>query len=290
MATSLTHEDRIRRRILATDQAQHQYKRKIHTLRRIVAGDVSALGGGSDSGDQNQEIARPYTPELGDILITDIEEGRSNQLLQNLRTLVLQTAYTFPDIEFEGIRPEESALNAEYVRQRLGPSPTGCDARHQLRLSLLDYLLGGVGASFAGFEVDRPVLRHIDTLDLTYDQTARVPQDMRWVALRSRQPMWFWVQMFGKNAVQKAYGDYSKDDPAFQDKPIETLWYWDIQGDKGTMQVSFGTPNGLSDTPIMRSINPYYRLINGQRFRMTAAAASLDPASRPMCDQGFGNL
>lgn len=202
----MTDELRINKRIQSTETSLEMYKRKIHRIRRIVAGDIDATDSwGSSSNDQDMLAARPYEPMFPDILVSQVEEGRSNRMLQALRTLTLQVAYTFPDVEFQNVDALEAELNTEYVRQRLGPSPTGCDARHSHRLALLDYLMGGIGAVFGGYEQDKPVLQCVDTMDIAWDQAARFPQEVRWVSIRIRQPLWFWQEMFGKRAINAAW-------------------------------------------------------------------------------------
>lgn len=252
-------EETFRDRINAAARANEQYKKKVHRLRGLVAGDNAVLSSTTSSDDY--EGIRPFEPEYADYLVTDVEAGRANKMFQAIRTLVNQVSYVFPDIEFSNVEPEEATLNAEYCRIRLGSEPTGCNARHHMRLALLDYLTGGMGWAFVGTDTDsRPLILNADTLDVEWDMSARIPQDIRWASCAFRNPRWYWEEMFSRSALPHVNADTP-------DEPIELVFYYDVIG-KGNWCIfqRIGGREGLHEKPVYKGSNPYYRVVGGEKL------------------------
>jgi hypothetical protein len=249
------NETRVLSRLNSANIALHPYKQKIHKLRRVAAGDHSLITEApSRSRDASSGIVRPLETENFDILVQDIEEGKSNKMLQSLRTLALQTAYFFPEIEFEDLSPEESALAAQYCRIRMGAPPHGCNAKHHMRLALMEYILGGMGAVWTTMRDGLPVIQYVDTLDFKWDQTARFPQDMRWASCSVREPLWVWIERFGR----APFKGFMAANGTNEDLPVELEYYFDVEGEKGNMFVMLKTGVGeLDEKPIFKGPNPY---------------------------------
>lgn len=241
----MTHIDTIRTRI-GTEKSLYPLKSKIHRLRRLMAGDTSAL---DDSGSNAAETDawrhyRPEQTEFYDILNTEIEEGRSNKLMQAVKTLAFQVAYSAPDIEAEDLPPVLAGFLSGWAKDRL----TRCNAVHHMRLSLVDYLNGGLGWAHICYQDGYPVIRSVDTLDMAWDMTAGVPGDIAWGACRVRKPLHWWVKAYGN----KPFSDFDvKETP---DLPVECWCYYDVN-DEGKMAIIRG--DKLDSEPVKVLKNPY---------------------------------
>lgn len=264
----MTTPDRALNRIKRSTFALWEFKNVVYKLRRIVAGDLDALKDGTSPGraqDHGVGEARAHQSFRPDILVKDFQEGRDNAILNLLITLAWKTAYNFPMIRMEGISPKEQIVNAQYVKQRMGPKISGgCHAMEHGQIALLDYLMGGLGAIFTTYdEKGRPENRWADTLDLNWDQTARLPCDMNWFSLTVTEPLWKWLQMFPdakplqdlrEKQPRGADGRYGvKDD----DRPTELEFYYD-QDDEGAY-ICFlkDGENSWNVDPVYKGQNPH---------------------------------
>ncbi len=248
----LQSTDVIRAR-LATHEGLDNFRQKIYDLRRLVAGDMSPIMPGSRAVEDGEGQALHQFQsgqEFYDFIVLNWQEGRSNKLLQTIKTLLMQTSYYFPEIEFQDLPPALGTLNALYCRQRLGDSPRGCNARDHMRMASLDYMIAGIGWVKACIRADRPVLAHCDTLDMTWDRTVRLPCEIRWASCRYREPLSVWVEMFGP----RSFTEYLSADPLADQQILELEWYYDVDGDQGTWCVL----DPRSDQPIHHGPNPYY--------------------------------
>lgn len=245
---AFTHTDVVTYRIKQS-QAFDQFRRKVYDLRRLVAGDYSSIMPAPSASPDEHSIT---STDLYDFIVLQVSDGRSNKLLQTIKTLMMQTGYYFPEIEFENLNPTPATLNAEYCKQRLGEAPRGCNARDHMRLSLLDYMVGGIGWVKACIRDDRPALVHCDTLDMTWDRTARLPCEIKWASCKYREPLHVWIDMFGSKSFQTRLikGDY-----VGPEQVVELEWYYDVDGPDGSWYV-FDTQN--MDEPIHKGTNPYY--------------------------------
>lgn len=255
--------ERIRARI-GTGRLLTPWKSKVHDLRMIVAGDFSRV----DPESPPQVDPAEDSPRKGsltwayDALVRDYEEGTSNKMLQAIRTLVMQSSYRFPTVEFEGVEPIEADIMASYVRRRLGPRPAGCDVMHHMRLALLDYIIGGIGWIWCGVDEGRPRNEAQDTLDVVWDQTARLITDIQWQAVRVREPLWRWVEMYGEKPFQSELQGI-KPNSVEMDRIIELWFYYDVYGSAGNHAVFRATDDGATGDPIDQSDNPHSMDIDG---------------------------
>jgi hypothetical protein len=247
------------------------WRRKVHRLRRLTAGDITALdvGVGSSAHEtEMSELARGGVSanELYDILVTEIEEGRSNKLLQTVRTLIFQTSLVFPDIELEDVDSQIAAVNSLYIKNRA----RRCNMQKHRRLALTDYLITGVGATFCGFRDDYPFIEFADILDVCWDLTAPTLQEARWASRIVRRPLGEWLDdMTAKQSAKllKAVG-VDRADAKGDDTPISVALYYDIHGEDGTEAWFYTADNGSDadeDTLVHRGTNPYASYCGGVR-------------------------
>lgn len=75
--------------------------------------------------------------------------------------------------------------------------PFGCAAKSHARLSLFDYATGGMGWGYTPMENGKPCMRYADTLDVLWDQTSRLPQNIQWWSVTVCMPLYYWANKFG---------------------------------------------------------------------------------------------
>lgn len=255
MAKDLTT---ILQRVEHGDRALENYKHKVHRLRRIVAGDTDALSGVGIGAaiDTDAEHYNKRRDDFYDIFVNETISGRSNQLLQHIRSQVLQTSFQFPEIEMTGLDEQSEALNESYFRIRMGNEPMGCNAQEQLKLTLYDFLVGGLGWGRIGIKNGMPGVFHADTLDMIWDQQARIMTDIRWCAQRIRQPAYYWRGLYGSKA--------GISPETTDDELVELTYYYDII-DNGR-HVIFNFEGLDAQTPVKDEENPYYYIVQGQKI------------------------
>lgn len=242
-------------------------RRKIHNLRRVVAGDVSPLGGAEQraDGEDGPDFASQASmlDDLYEILVADFDEGRSNKMLQSTRTLLMQTCFTSPTVDFEDLDDIDAALHGLYLKARLGPRPRGCAAMDQMRLALLDYLVGAVGWSFIALEGGIPVVRCVDALDVTWDTSVKLLPDVRWASVRIREPVWKWVEIYGTRKMASVLTELSTPSGDVDDALLSVEHYYDVEGEKGRYVVWPRVGGELADKPLEVSENPYTSSADG---------------------------
>lgn len=260
----MTSAARIKAR-LATSRFLDNYRRKAHDLRKIVAGDYSRVDPEAPSQidvEVPPDQERVNLSELYDIMTVNFEEGSSNLMLKSIRGLTMQVSFKFPSIEFQEVSPLEADVMSLYLKARLGFHPRGCDAADQMRLALLDYIISGLGWVWCGIQMGKPVVKYVDSLDVSWDLGAKIVTDIRWVSVRVKEPLAYWIELFGK----KAFADECHaggDDDAYLEKTIELMFYFDVEGDKGTSAVFRSKSNGVTGDPIELTDNPYTIEIDG---------------------------
>lgn len=243
------------------------WRKYTHELRKLVAGDMSSI-----SAEHNQQRAddapgdeKPGYPnsdgyDYYDILAVDVQSGRTNKLLQYVRTLVNQTAYRMPDFDIEDGEAIEAMAIQGYLKARLGPRPRGCGWVEQARITELNYLIGGLGWSAVTFD-ERQNLQivSLDPLDVTFDMNAKIPQDIKWYSHRCRRPLHQWLEIYGR----APFKEYLEDDKATLDQRVTLEYYYDIEGDEGAHYVF--NCDKLESKPIYRGPNPFF--LEDQGFR-----------------------
>lgn len=255
-------------RIRLGSQAYFRAWRKMqHDLRKLVAGDLSPVS--MEHQEQRADDVEEFDVtrvvaiddlDYYDILTTDFTSGRTNKLLQSLKTLCFQTAYQIPDVTIEDGDPIESMAIQAYLRVRLGNRPRGCEWAPTLRLGLWEYLIGAIGWNAVKFDENgRVVMDHMDALDVSFDMSARLPQNIKWYSHRCRQPLWVWLKMYGA----KPFKDLLDGNTNY-DKRVTLEYYYDIEGEAGNHVVFRG--DRLEEKPIFSGENPFYLEDNGKRY------------------------
>lgn len=260
----LTHVDRVRDR-LRTAKDLDPLRRKTYNIRRLVAGDLSVLGGSMPSQQEEVPVGESMK-ELYDFIVTDFQEGRSNKMMRVLRTLVHQVSFKLPDIEFEGLEPIESAVNGGYCKITMGPDPKGCSANDEMQMALLDYLMGGLGWMKACWKEGRPALMFCDSLDMSWDRTAKIPTRHRWRSCRFRESLYVWMEMF-PNADWSSHLQASESGREM-DKVVELEFYYDLDGGQFGSHYVFevGADESFGDEPIEVDDNPYFFMVQDKRI------------------------
>lgn len=220
------------------------WRRAVHNMRRLVAGDRELLGLG-----RSQQEGQPpetedranligfgddggYGEELYNIVVVDAAEGLSNKLWTAIKTLVFESAYRLPKIDFEDLSSEEASINSAYLKTVLGSGPNGCQAVDAMRLCLLDYMISGYG--WANITVDatgRPGVEYADALDVTWDLGRTLVTDIRWVSRKIRKPVWEWMEIYGAEPFDSLL---SEGEHRGVDRMIACDFYYDkTGGDRG---------------------------------------------------------
>lgn len=276
----MNYDRLVQNRVGAQDHYD-KYRKITHAMRRLVAGDLSLFGYTSpqeaekskdEAGLAGLNWSDFLTDHLYDIMVTDVSEGLSNQMWRTIKTLTMQVAFKMPTIEFEDLSAEEAAMNQAYLNVICGHAPRGCGAVFQHRKSLVDYMIGGIGATMVTFRKGRPAIEYVDPLDLTWDTSAKLLSDMRWVSRKVRQPLYIWVDMFGRDAMSNYLDGVTSDDDEtdIMDTHVELEWYYDITGNdgRGLHYVLDCLRPDLEDagsrfTILDKSENPFYCDIDG---------------------------
>lgn len=239
-------------RVESAKTSLYTYQRKIWDMRKLVAGDQSVLTGVDlASTDDGQDAYYGGFPEWHDVVLTDVSSGRSNRILQHVRTLAMQTVYKFPDVEFEDLDADIASVNAEYLKARLGPPPKGCGAKDHMRMALIDYIVGGPGWVFVGVSEKKPVVRWCDSLRMVWDPTARQFADCTWVCADYTNTLDYWTKIYGKGPFKSLLEGAEEE---VLDKPIVLSHYYDVDGNF----MVFRSKDGVLDkTPVFKGRNPY---------------------------------
>jgi len=253
-----TSVERIAIRIRGEDKLRY-WRRKVHDLRLIVAGDYSRVDANAPA--QKDPASNGYGSAkdlagLYDILINSFEEGSSNEMLQAIKTLLMQTSYRAPAIEFEDVTALEADIMALYMKARLGPKPRGCEAVHHMRMALLDYIIGGVGWVWTSIRDGKPCVVAVDSMDVIWDTSAKLVPDIRWVACRWRESLAYWIDLYGKGP----FADLLQgEDAQALETERELIYYFDLDGPMGTHVVLRGdqATEGKDTKPVYEGDNPH---------------------------------
>lgn len=245
------------------DQSPREnWQEKCYKLRKLVAGDYSDYVGGGNDAEEEENRTTERKKRFPEVLVRQLETGRTNQLFTAVKTLHQQAAFRRPAISFDGLDSDESAFMESYFATRTGPIPYGCNVVTQMQQALMAYLVDGVG--WVGLVFDKYgklAIQHFDSLDVIWDRGPALIQDAKWAAVIDRKPASFWAELFkGYPGVKDALRSVNDD------KPVEMAFYYDCEGDFGTYAVvpAYGE-NGFGDTPILVEESPFYVDIAGYR-------------------------
>lgn len=176
------------------------WHRKCHTMLRVVTGDVDALMGASGNALADEHRAVGTKREHMEIYIQHLLEGAKNYPLLHLSTLVKQVAFRSPSVHMAGLGAESQWLHHEYLRKRLNRNSS---AAMQGMMALWCYLVTGVGILGVEFRDGVPAIVHRNPIDVMYDRDAETVDQIRWIAVKSREPWQYWHQQFGKKFADK---------------------------------------------------------------------------------------
>ena len=247
-------ETRARTRLTESSTAQEKLKKKVYQLRRLVAGDQSMFGG---AGVESEDNDSGRIDDLYDFIVNSIAAGRSNRLLEGVKTLLMQASFKFPEIEFEDLGAELAAVNSGMCKVLLGDRPKGCAALDQMKRAMLDYIVGGMGWSRLGFDpyTDRPWIKFADTLDMSWDQRVHLPTDIRWASCLVRETAGFWAEYFGDAKIAKLRGNKFDTDSV-----LGMQFYYDLDSQKGrgTHYVFYAGEAGEPMVLVHEEKNPFF--------------------------------
>lgn len=263
-----------RKRIEDSYDANYEYYNKVYQLRCLVAGSTDPLMGSGMGPSTAQDIGhasyRKFQVNRPDILVKQFTEGRNNSLLNLLGTLMLRSCFNFPSVRFNGLSAKEQIVNAQYVRQKLGPRIRGgCHAMEQGQMALMDFLTGGIGAIYLPIEEGgTPGWDWADTLDLKWDVQARLPCDMRWFSITKCNPLWFWLEMMPDSqvlkdrAIRSDTGKFSRYD---DEKPVEIEFYYDTEQGGHLYAFLKTSDNSYDEKPVYEDSNPHKVELYGKK-------------------------
>ena len=215
-------------------------KSRMLDMRRVLAGDFSRLE------DDAPTAAHPKVPEderaadssflkgMRWLLNTSFESGLSNDLVLNVRTLMIQAGLKVPDVEFENAQPKEAVFMSSYLKQVWGERPRGCVANRHFRQTLLYYLSDGMGWTHVGQRPKGcPGVRSADSLDVIWEPTCPMLDDLQWLGMRRRGTYGEFAKEFGDEKFDQVRkrGRRTKSDDSWKDARTEIRLYWDAEED-----------------------------------------------------------
>jgi hypothetical protein len=217
-------------------------KERIVKFRRIVAGDYSDVDPTFAPQSDDGSLVDKRSPEITDIykvLNKNFEAAKNNYALQHIRTIIQQTSYRMPSIEFEDLTPEESSLNAAYLNKRLGQKNRGgCNSLYHQRLTLTDAIIGGLGWTLtAGDARGRPSMRFADCMNVWWDADAEIIEDGTYIFYDTWESLGTWLAMFPESKGLKELANQYKTDgeeDAWVDTIVRGRYYWDTDTEHGT--------------------------------------------------------
>lgn len=264
----MNYDDRVLRRLEGRTYLA-DYRRKVHKLRKIIAGDLSDLPGvgmPSQHAPSQPDVEPVETireaDDLYDIFPTEFETGRSNAMIKALRTLAMQASYSMPEIEFVDFTAEQQEFHQRYLRARLSGA-YGVNAVNEMRMALLDYLGSGLGWAGITNEGGKLCVRHFDTLDMNWDRGSKLLHKIRWQSTLVNDTAEAWIAMFGQG-VKDQLGIDPNDHEALE-RTYELEWYWDIEGEGHTYVVGPSGKYGGEREIIYQGPSEWYRDMNGLR-------------------------
>ena len=259
----------LNRIVRAEAQGLSDYKTKVYQLRGICAGAKEFFNSTSagDSQDYGSGMFDPANTLRPDIMVKDFMEGKSNDMLNLLNALALKVTLKDPDVFLEGVDPTVQKINTEYLRARLGPYiKGGCSWGPENRALVMDDLMGGVGCVYlpADDGDSKPGWRWADTLQLIWDQTARLPSQVTWMAICVSKPLWYWQKMFPDAAVlgqrvgaPSRIADLESEEYLDDDKPTKLVFYYDIEGKGHLFAFLVNGDNVYEPEPVYEGANPH---------------------------------
>ena len=291
-------EDRAVEHIRRASEGLADYWAKLFRLRRIVLGDSDALDskGIGRNYDVGWKFHRRFRETYPDILNQNFTEGRNNDIFNALSKLVDSAVMHFPNIEIRGVTPELQVVGSQWLRKRL----LACHAVEENKMAVWDHLMGGAGDMYIGNKDGMPTIRWADTIDILFDQTARLPHQVRWKAVTVCAPLDEWVETFGRDSFSDYLDKPRTRDGTFArksiaaDMPFELVFYYEDFSKDGSYMVFIKTSEvNVDEKPVYKGTNPnfmtdagrkvpflpfetlFYSAVPGQRLPFGAAEKAL---------------
>jgi len=226
-------------------------ERKWESLRKYANGDLSELG-----------MMNPQTAyETGDdrvpanssgsdvsheqIEVEDLVSGALNRIQIELKEIASQITIKAPDFDFDNCAsPEHEDFHRVYMEKVWGPEPYGCDAVPVIEQSIYDMLICGIG--FPGLTVQdgRPRVTRYMPDKVLWDRSGAI-QEARWCAIWEKRRASQWADVFTSDIAREKLEPYmDKDDT------VELVFYYDVEGEKGTSAVFFAQDENVDPDPI----------------------------------------
>jgi len=219
---ALTTNDRIIRR-LRDAKVNKSIKDSMYKLRRVVAGDYTAIGGDKvgvkyDDISQITKVSKMY-PTFRPAIY---EEGVGNHLYEWLKILVMQTVLQNPQIDFPDLEESHSKIREGYLHERLGKNSWTI---HQEKM-IFHFLIDGIGWMKLGLFNDIPVVRSVDSIDLLWDIHADLPNETTFMAQELRLKIDTARKLLGQAAIDKLpQGQHDDTD----EDVVRVIEYWDVE-------------------------------------------------------------
>lgn len=256
-------------------------KNKMLDLRRVVAGDFSRLEDDAPTGnfpklpEDEREADSSWMRGMRWFLQTQFDAGLSNDLMLNLRTLMMQAGMKAPDVEFENAHPKEAVTMSSYLKQTWGKRPRGCNASKHFRQTLLYYMTDGMGWTHVGQRPKGcPGVRSADSLDVIWEPTVPMLDDLEWVGLKLRGTYGHFAKVYGEEKfeqVRKA-GRRTLSDDSWKEGRTEIRHYWEAEedDDEGAFYATWDGGRSKSGKPgdpvtLEEGPNPNYSEVDGWR-------------------------
>lgn len=215
-----------------------EYRKKVFDMRRIASGDLSPVGIMSEqsSSDRPKDDSQDGTYQIE---VKDFAQGRSNEMLRAIKSMLMLATIRHPEFEFTGMPGDYVLLHQLYLEKVM-------KAEAPLRAVLADTIVSGLG--WAGIEIDEngyPSVCRYDPTRVIYDTRSEGLHDIQWVAIDSCKTAFEWAQHYD-DADIKRLADESPD------QMVKGMYYYDLGGEKGTQAVM------IQGRTVYTSENPYY--------------------------------
>jgi len=271
--TKAQHERRVKARLgTRKDATRKAWLASRESLRRLVAGDLGEVVGRMNTfaGKDPKIAVNAPSDTRGDISNDAVYEGMSNHMRSNLAILMRQVAFKSPDIQIENTDAISALVHSLYLQTRMGPRPFGCEGASVMEKTLLETLICGIGWATIAFDKGMPIISHIRLEDISWDRTAQTLDDIRWVSIKRKETLGYWLEMFSSDTSK--FKKFITDDGPCFDKNIELEFYYDIEGDSGHSAI-YILDEDIPATEIEFTDNPFFYDVDGHRFPFLPATA-----------------
>lgn len=232
-------ESLIRSQILSGIRHWESYKTRVDSLTRLVLGDWDVFDGEGSMLKADHECQKKLFEPKGlryGYLQHSYDEGVTNYLQFQFWSIVASIAYRLPEIGFEGLKPEEAAINAEYLKSIFRPEGKVYTADTAMTYALAQRVIGGLGWVAVLFRDGAPYLKKLDVCsEVVWDPKATHPEEAQWAAQCVSAPLSEWVELFdglpgAKNHFDDLLINVHKDFAKALDQEVQMVEYWSLTG------------------------------------------------------------